>query len=513
MSLYVPLSGDARDWCDWTGNSWDKIRAVVGDSFRVCGRHENVYTMAANAVLRLIRQNDIDPQRDRLPRARHRVEHRQRGRRGDRARHGRPRARGAAACRACSRTCEVPEFKHACLGGVYALKSARALRRRATARDQLGDRGLRRRRRVRARQRAASRRRARARSRCCRARAQAVRGRPRARGQRFGLPRPRLPQAVRAPLHRGLRRRRPRASSDFPVFSGKYSTFSYLDETVHAVEDMLRRLGCLGRAATTTACTSLFFHRPYHLMPVQAMSLPLRARPGARRSPPATSCARCAHEAQVSRRRRDARSTVVARPVRAACSSAKAPIADPVRGDQRGRGGAAQEARVPRAARAEDEPRRRAWCATSATCTRPRCRRGSPRASRRAPSRGSSSPARPMVAVGYGSGDAAEAIPITPVRRLGAAAASASAQAGARGRDRPQPRAIRERCTTAAKCRASTTPRTSEFVITHVGEQLRAGASRTSASSTTSTSAERWPAWLRHAACSGREAVRGSGSA
>src|SRR5262245_41597378 len=64
MSLYVPpFRVKLQDWCDWTGNSWEKISAVVGHSFRVPGRHENVYTMAANAVLRLIRQNDIDPAR------------------------------------------------------------------------------------------------------------------------------------------------------------------------------------------------------------------------------------------------------------------------------------------------------------------------------------------------------------------------------------------------------------------------------------------------------------------
>jgi hypothetical protein len=62
MSAYVPrLRVDLKQWCQWTGNSWDKINAVVGRSFRVCGRHENVYTMAANAVLRLVRENGVDP--------------------------------------------------------------------------------------------------------------------------------------------------------------------------------------------------------------------------------------------------------------------------------------------------------------------------------------------------------------------------------------------------------------------------------------------------------------------
>jgi hydroxymethylglutaryl-CoA synthase len=59
--------------------------------------------------------------------------------------------------------------------------------------------------------------------------------------------------------------------SDFPVFSGKYSTFSYLDETVHAVERMLTRLD-VSAGSYYESVRGLFFHRPYHLMPVQAMS-------------------------------------------------------------------------------------------------------------------------------------------------------------------------------------------------------------------------------------------------
>ncbi|HVR19396.1 MAG TPA: hypothetical protein VMS65_06865, partial [Polyangiaceae bacterium] len=64
---------------------------------------------------------------------------------------------------------------------------------------------------------------------------------------------------------------RTRRLADFPVFSGKYSTFSYLDETVHAVEEMLRRLG-VSAGTYYENVRALFFHRPYHLMPVQAMS-------------------------------------------------------------------------------------------------------------------------------------------------------------------------------------------------------------------------------------------------
>jgi len=64
---------------------------------------------------------------------------------------------------------------------------------------------------------------------------------------------------------------RTRRPSDFPIFSGKYSTVSYLDETVHAVESMLTRLG-VSAGQYYRDVKGLFFHRPYHLMPIQAMS-------------------------------------------------------------------------------------------------------------------------------------------------------------------------------------------------------------------------------------------------
>ena len=38
------------DWCRWTGDSWDKVRTVIGTGFRMRGSNENAYTMAATAV-------------------------------------------------------------------------------------------------------------------------------------------------------------------------------------------------------------------------------------------------------------------------------------------------------------------------------------------------------------------------------------------------------------------------------------------------------------------------------
>jgi hydroxymethylglutaryl-CoA synthase len=269
MSAYVPpFRVQLEDWCEWTGNSWDKIQAVVGRSFRVCGRHENVYTMAANAVLRLIQQNDIDPSTV--------------GFLGLGTESSTDNAAGAVIVRGMvdraldelglprlSRNLEVPEFKHACLGGIYALKAAvryvsyDGANRNAivvcadVAEYQRGSTGEQ--------------------TQGAGAVAMLVNAKPRLfevdlkrsgsasdyRGPDFRKPFARHFADVYAPdTHR---------MSDFPVFSGKYSTFSYLDETVHAVEDMLQKLD-ESAGKYYRSVHSLFFHRPYEMMPVQAMS-------------------------------------------------------------------------------------------------------------------------------------------------------------------------------------------------------------------------------------------------
>ncbi|HEY3236908.1 MAG TPA: hypothetical protein VGJ84_19475, partial [Polyangiaceae bacterium] len=269
LSLYVPpFRVSLEQWCAWTGNSWDKISAVVGRSFRVCGQHENVYTMAANAVLRLIRQNGIEPQSV--------------GFLGLGTESSTDNAAGAVIVRGMvdralealglprlSRRLEVPEFKHACLGGIYALKSAL----RYAALDGVDHQAI-----VVAADVA-----------------EYERGSSGEQTQGAGAVAmlvERTPKLFEVDLmhtgkasdYRGPDFRKPFARhftkgyaartqrlADFPVFSGKYSTFSYLDETVHAVEDMLRRLG-VSAGSYYESVRGLFFHRPYHFMPVQAMS-------------------------------------------------------------------------------------------------------------------------------------------------------------------------------------------------------------------------------------------------
>jgi hydroxymethylglutaryl-CoA synthase len=269
MSLYVPpFRVPLESWCDWTGNSWEKISAVVGKSFRVLGRHENVYTMAANAVLRLIRQNGVDPARV--------------GFLGLGTESSTDNAAGAVIVRGMvdraleslglprlSRHLEVPEFKHACLGGMYALKSALryahcdaddrvaivvsadvAEYERGSSGEQTQGAG-----------------------------AVALLVERESKLFRVDLRRSGSASDYRGPDFRKPFARhfeeayaqRTRRIADFPVFSGKYSTFSYLDETVLAVENMLARLS-VSAGTYYENVAALFFHRPYHLMPVQAMS-------------------------------------------------------------------------------------------------------------------------------------------------------------------------------------------------------------------------------------------------
>ena len=124
LAAYVPPYRVCLDeWSRWTGNNPDKIRAVVGRSFRMRGSEQSVYTLAATAVLRLIRNYDIDPSRVTYL--------------GFGTESSTDNAAGAVilkgmvndalralGVRTLPRSCEVPEFKHACLGGVYAMKGA-----------------------------------------------------------------------------------------------------------------------------------------------------------------------------------------------------------------------------------------------------------------------------------------------------------------------------------------------------------------------------------------------------
>ncbi len=257
-----PYRVDLRQWCDWTGSSWEKISSVVGTGFRMPGPGQSVYTMAATAVLRLMDQYGVDPGRVRFLAL------------GTES--STDNSAGAVIIRgmldaalrergmtALSRHCEVPEFKHACLSGVYAMKNA--LRFLATepgnpvaivvsadvAKYDLGSSGE-------ATQGAG-------------AVAMLLEKQP-------ALLEVDLAACGSASAYRAIDFRKPmfRASShgncfrETPVFNGKYSTTCYLDEALQAMREMWRRLSRDPLAYLRTV-SAVFMHRPYERMPLNAL--------------------------------------------------------------------------------------------------------------------------------------------------------------------------------------------------------------------------------------------------
>lgn len=124
FSLYLPpYRVNLEDWCEWRGEPWAKVGKVVGRSFRMRGPEQDVYCLAANAVLRLILNYEVNPQNI--------------GMLALGTESSADNSTGAVIIKglvdkallelgkpALAVDCEVPEYKHACLGGVYALKGA-----------------------------------------------------------------------------------------------------------------------------------------------------------------------------------------------------------------------------------------------------------------------------------------------------------------------------------------------------------------------------------------------------
>ena len=263
LAAYIPpYRVWLEDWCDWTGNQWPKIREVVGRSFRVRGPNHSVYTMAANAVLRLIDQYDVDPARVKFL--------------GLGTESSTDNSAGAIIVKGMvdealiargkapiSRSCEVPEFKHACLGGVYGMKGAI----RHLALDGAGSQAI-----V-----------------VCADIAEYARGSSGEPTQGAGAVAMLLeedPQLAvvdlvgsgsasdyrimdfRKPMLRfcGQDRSESHQVQDFPVFNGKYSTTCYVDETLHALRDMYEKRE-LDPATYLRSLRTVFMHRPYRRMP------------------------------------------------------------------------------------------------------------------------------------------------------------------------------------------------------------------------------------------------------
>ena len=269
LALYLPpYRVNLEDWCQWNNQPWDKIRKVVGHSFRMRGPEQSVYTLAANAVWRLIQAYDIDPQdigylalgtesssdnsagavivKGMLDDAL--------------ATHGKA---------AMSRECEVPEFKHACLGGVYAMKGAlRYLATDGATRKAIV---------------------------ICSDIAEYERGSSGEPTQGAGAVAMLLeaePQLLHVDLagagsasdYRMVDFRKPFARfrdqpqrsdgqmQDLPVFNGRYSTSCYIDATRHAMNALLERQN-ERRPDYFHRVDAVFMHRPYHKMPASGWAM------------------------------------------------------------------------------------------------------------------------------------------------------------------------------------------------------------------------------------------------
>ena len=268
FSVYLPRHRvRLADWCGWTGDSWDKVRTVIGSGFRMRGPDENAYTMAATAALRLIHRYGIDPERV--------------GFLALGTESSTDNSAGAVIVKGMlndalrqqgrapiSRACEVPEFKHACLGGVYALKSA-ARYLACDGRDRLAivvSADV----------------------------AEYARGTSGEPTQGAGavamlmsanpaLLDLELPIAGSASDYRGPDFRKPflrfmeqapgafAQPRDFPVFNGKYSTTCYVDEVLAAMRGLFERVRTRCAPAPRPAeflreIAATFLHRPYQRM-------------------------------------------------------------------------------------------------------------------------------------------------------------------------------------------------------------------------------------------------------
>ncbi len=263
FAVYLPpYRVDLQKWCGWTGTSWDKVKSVVGTGFRMPGPGQSIYTMAATAALRLMERYDVDPRRVRFLALG--TESSTDNSAGAVIVRGMlDAALGDLGMAPLNRGCEVPEFKHACLGGIYAMKAA--LRYLATepgdvaaivvsadvAKYDLGSSGEP--------------------TQGAGAVAMLIEKDPR-------LLEVNLAACGSASAYRALDFRKPmvRANGsgsyfrETPVFNGKYSTTCYLDQALHAMREMFTRLG-REPLEYLRGVRAVFMHRPYERMPLNSL--------------------------------------------------------------------------------------------------------------------------------------------------------------------------------------------------------------------------------------------------
>ena len=269
ITAYVPsYRVGLEDWCNWTDNSWDKISNIIGSGFRMLGPDESIYTMAANAVLDLIIENKIEPS--------------QIGFLALGTESSTDNSAGTIIIKGMvndelknrgmnpiSNQCEVPEFKQACLSGIYALKNAvryvnsDAPEKKAIvvcsdiALYQIGSSGEP--------------------TQGAGAVATLIESNPKIAevNTAFSGSSSEYRQIdFRKPIQYRAENLNGHSASDLdlPVFNGKYSASCYIDGTISALSNMsLNRGQSLSKLLDEAA--AVFMHRPFHKMPMNAFSI------------------------------------------------------------------------------------------------------------------------------------------------------------------------------------------------------------------------------------------------
>ena len=269
ITAYVPsYRVGLEDWCGWTNNSWDKISNIIGSGFRMLGPDESIYTMAANSVLDLIIENNIDPNEI--------------GFLALGTESSTDNSAGTIIIKGMvneellnrgmnpiSNQCEVPEFKQACLSGIYALKNAvryvhsDAPEKKAIvvcsdiALYQMGSSGEP--------------------TQGAGAVATLIESNPKIAEVKtaFSGSSSEYRQIdFRKPIQYRAQNLNGHSASDLdlPVFNGKYSASCYIDGTISALSNMSQNRG-QSLSKLLKGAAAVFMHRPFHKMPLNAFSI------------------------------------------------------------------------------------------------------------------------------------------------------------------------------------------------------------------------------------------------
>ncbi len=269
ITTYVPpYRVGLEDWCHWTNSSWSKISKIIGSGFRMLGPDESIYTMAANAVLNLIVDNEINS--DEIGFLALGTESSTDNSAGTVIIKGMVneelKNRGMDPI---SNQCEVPEFKQACLSGIYALKNAvRYVKSDAPEKKaivvcsdialyQIGSSGEP--------------------TQGAGAVATLIESNPQIAEVKtaFSGSSSEYRQIdFRKPIQYRAQNLNGQSASDLdlPIFNGKYSASCYIDGTISALSNMSENRG-KSLSKLLKEAMAVFMHRPFHKMPINAFSI------------------------------------------------------------------------------------------------------------------------------------------------------------------------------------------------------------------------------------------------